>query len=63
MKELICKNAWFKSNSNLKFWLFWQQPAALCKNAAFSNFAPSKSMVHTSKPVCLHFSHCPTYSY
>jgi len=32
------------------------------QNAAFSNFAHSKSMVHTSKPVCLHFSHCPTYS-
>jgi len=25
------------------------------QNAAFSNVAPSKSMVHLSKPVCLHF--------
>jgi len=40
MKALICKNTWFKSYSNFKFWLFWQQLATLAKMQFFQILLP-----------------------
>jgi hypothetical protein len=41
MKAFICKNTWFKSYSNFKFWLFWQQPTALAKMQLYQILLPA----------------------
>ncbi len=63
MKKLICKNSWHKSYSNFKFWLFWQESAALAKMQHFQILLPASQWCMPASQF-VHISHMaqPTLS-